>query len=180
MPRYVALLRGVNVGGANRVPMAAWRANLESLGCSGVRTVLASGNAVFAHASRSPVTLAARIRAGLVESLGVDAPVIVRTAAALAAIAAENRLAKLAANPSRLLVAVTAAPADLAALAPVAKLALPPGRAHLGRHALYIWCPDGIAHSEAAKALLGRAGRGCTTRNWATVMKIGEGVGEGG
>jgi len=179
VPRYVALLRGVNVGGANRVPMAAWRANLESLGCTRVRTVLASGNAVFDHPSRSPAPLAARIRAGLVESLGVDVPVIVKSASELAAIAAGNRLAKLAANPSRLLVAVASAPADLAALTPVAKLARPPSRAHLGRHALYIWCPDGIAHSEAAKALLGRAGRGCTTRNWATVMKIGEGVGEG-
>ena len=54
MPLYVALLRGVNVGRAKRVPMADWRALLEELGCEGVRTILNSGNAVFRAAGRSP------------------------------------------------------------------------------------------------------------------------------
>lgn len=170
--RYAALLRGVNVGGAKRVPMAEWRALLEAMGCAKVRTLLNSGNAVFESPLRSPAMLEAMIHGSLARALGVDVPVIVKPRKTLAAIVAGNALAAKATDPSRLLVAFTRDAESLAALSVVAPLAKARERFHLGEHAAYLWCAGGILESEAAKALLGTAGREATTRNWATVLKL--------
>jgi len=166
---HVALLRGVNVGGNKRVPMAEWRVLLEGLGCTRVRTLLNSGNAVFDAAPSGKH--AARIRQALLDALGIEVPVIVKTAAEMAAVEAENPLLDVASDASRLIVAFTAAAPDLAAMAALAGLIEPPERLHIGRHAAYLWCANGILQSKAGAALLGKA-RVATTRNWATVLKI--------
>ena len=167
---HVALLRGVNVGGKQRVPMADWRARMEGLGYGRVRTLLNSGNVVFDAAPSAQH--AARIRRALADGLGVDVPVIVKTANEMAAIVAGNPLLAEATDPSRLLVAFCATAADLAGLAPLAALAVPPERFHVGPHAAYLWCAGGILESKAGAALLGKAGRAATSRNWATVGKL--------
>lgn len=167
---HVALLRGVNVGGNKRVPMAEWRMLLEGLGCTNVRTLLNSGNAVF-DAAPSP-RLAERIRQSLLEGLSVEVPVIVKTAAEMAAIEAGNPLSAVATDPSRLLVAFTASADDLATLSPLAGLVQAPEQLHVGPHAAYLWCANGILESKAGAALLGKLGRAATSRNWATVLKI--------
>jgi uncharacterized protein (DUF1697 family) len=172
MPRFVALLRGVNVGKGKRVPMAELRKLLSALGYRDVQTLLNSGNAVFESAARSTTAHAGRIRTAIAKKLQVDVPVIVKSSSDIAAIQKENTLASIAAEPSRLLVAFAATAADLDALAPLAPLSSPPERFLLGKHAAYLWCPEGILKSRAAEALLGKAGRSATTRNWATVAKI--------
>jgi uncharacterized protein (DUF1697 family) len=172
MPRYAALLRGVNVGKGNRVPMAELRALLEALGCTRVRTLLNSGNAVFASPGRSAPTLATRIRAALAERVGVDVPVMVKSADEVAAIFAGNSLAAVATDPSRLLVAFAASAPDLAGLAAIRPLVRAPERFVIGPHAAYLWCPHGSLESKAGAALLGKPGRAVTTRNWATVGKL--------
>jgi uncharacterized protein (DUF1697 family) len=172
MPRFVALLRGVNVGGANRVPMADLRALLAGLGMREISTVLNSGNAVFTADNASAAAHAERIRAALAAGLRVDVPVIVKSAREMAAIEAGNSLAGIAADPSRLLVAFTADAGSLRDLSVLSQLTDPPEQFALGRHAAYLWCPGGILTSRAAKALLGRIGSRATSRNWATVGKI--------
>ena len=172
--RYAALLRGVNVGGARRVPMAEWRALLEAMGCSEVRTLLNSGNAAFRNPLRSTVMLEAMIHGSLARSLGVEVPVIVKPVKTLSAVVAGNPFADKATDPSRLLVAITRDAESLAALAAIAPLVKARERFHLGEHAAYLWCAGGILESAAAKALLGKAGREATTRNWATVLKLQE------
>ena len=72
MPRFVSLLRGVNVGKGNRVPMAEFKRLLEELGCAEVRTLLNSGNAVFASSARSTDRLAQSIAAELSAKLGSE------------------------------------------------------------------------------------------------------------
>lgn len=172
MARHAILLRGVNVGRANRVPMAEFRALLESLDYGEVRTLLNSGNAVFSVGAGNARQHVERIRAGLKERLGVDVPVIVKSARQFAAIVDGNVLAELATDASRLLVAFTQDGASLQGLAALAPLVRAPERLHLGEHAAYLWCPDGFLASRAAEALLGRLGRAATTRNWATVQRI--------
>lgn len=172
MRRYAALLRGVNVGGAKRVPMAEWRALLEAMGCTGVRTLLNSGNAAFWHPLRTTKMLEAMIHGSLARSLGVEVPVIVKPRSDIAAIVAGNPFADKATDPSRLLVAITRDAESLAALAAIAPLVKARERFHLGEHAAYLWCAGGILESAAARALLGKAGREATTRNWATVLKL--------
>ena len=174
MRRYAALLRGVNVGGAKRVPMAEWRSLLEAMGCTGVSTLLNSGNAVFWHSLRTTKMLEAMIHGSLARSLGVDVPVIVKPRAAIAAVVAGNPFADKATDPSRLLVAITHDAESLAALAAIAPFVKARERFHIGEHAAYLWCAGGILESAAARALLGKPGREATTRNWATVLKLEE------
>ena len=164
--RFVALWRGINVGKAKRLAMADLKAVLAGLGATGVQTLLNSGNAVF----DSPRKLGAdRIRAAVRESLGVDAAVIVKTAAEWVAIAAAHGIAE-ASDDSRLLVALTA---DAASLKAVASLATEGDeRLVVTQHAAYLWCAHGILQSKAGVALLKQLGDSGTTRNWATVQKL--------
>jgi uncharacterized protein (DUF1697 family) len=172
MRKFVALLRGVNVGKAKRLPMADFRSLLESLGYSEVRTLLNSGNAVFSGAAAASGRHAERIRQALSAQLGLDVPAVVKSAKELAAIEAGNALAGAATDPSRLLVAFAPDARTLDGLAALAGLVNAPEQWHVGQHAAYLLCPDGILQSQAGKALLGKAGQAVTTRNWATVLKI--------
>ncbi len=172
MTRFVALLRGVNVGRAKRVPMAGWRALLTGLGYEDVATLLNSGNAVFTASGRTGQAHARLIRAALAQALDLDVPVIVKSAREMAAIVVQNPFAALAGDPSRLLVGFAAAPEALARLADIASLVQAPEQFHLGAQALYLWCPAGILQSRAGEVLLGPRGREITTRNAATVGKI--------
>lgn len=172
MSRFVALLRGINVGRAKRVPMADLRDILATLGYTEVQTLLNSGNAIFASAARSPLIHAAQIREAVRKRLNIDVPVIVKTATELVAACDENNLLDIATDPSRLLVAVTQDHESLKLLKTLAPLAVPPERFHLGAHAAFLWCPDGILESKAANALVGKFKTEVTTRNWATMMKI--------
>lgn len=87
MKRYVAFLRGMNLGG-RRIKNDELRAEFEALGCEDVATFRASGNVVFAAGSGSEAALTKRIEAGLGEALGYAVPVFLRSCVELAAIAA--------------------------------------------------------------------------------------------
>src|SRR5512141_1230690 len=79
MARYVALLRGINVGGNNLIRMADLRACLEADGFDDVRTYIQSGNVVFT-ASGGPATLTERLERTLSAAFGYEATVAVRSA----------------------------------------------------------------------------------------------------
>ena len=170
--RYAALFRGINVGKAKRIAMADLRVLLEDLGYSQVRTLLNSGNAVFTARTTPTEKLASRIRAEVARKLGVDAMVIVKSASDVARIVAGNALARMATDHSRLLVVITR---DGSAIAALKKLAGQPWgdeRIHVGKHAAYLWCANGILESKAAEALFSQLEDVGTTRNWATFSKI--------
>jgi len=172
MARFVALFRGINVGRAKRIAMADLRALLESMGFGDVRTLLNSGNAVFSGPAESHAKLARRIRVAVASRLGVDALVIVKSAKDIDAVVASNKLAATAKDPSRLLVAFTHDAKSLAALASIANAEWGAEEVHVGEHAAYVWCANGILESKAGVALLTGLGQTGTTRNWSTVVKI--------
>jgi uncharacterized protein (DUF1697 family) len=178
MVRHVALFRGINVGKAKRIAMADLRALLGKLGYTGVQTLLNSGNAVFTGDASSAARHADRIRQAVLKKTGVDALVIVKTDKDVAAIIAGNELGAIADNHSRLLVALTNDGKALAGLKALARAEWGDERIHVGKHAAYLWCANGILESKAATALLkGLEGSG-TTRNWATLNKIHALMGE--
>ena len=172
MPRYVALFRGINVGKAKRIAMADLRSLLAQLGFTDIHTLLNSGNAVFTGDEAAPDKLAVRLRAAVARKLGVDALVIIKSAAEVAGIIKGNQLEKLATDHSRLLVAMTNDAKALAALRPMAKSEWGAESVHIGKHAGYVWCANGILESKAAVALLKNLSETGTTRNWATLLKI--------
>ena len=172
MPRFVALLRGVNVGKANRVPMAELRQLLADLGYTDVATLLNSGNAVFHADKGAPAVHAADIAAAISGKLEIEVPVIVKSAKELAAIVSENPIKAEATAHSRFLVAFAQDARALAGLAAIEPLVVPSERFVLGKHAAYLLCATGILESRAWDALVGKAGRSATTRNWATVLKL--------
>jgi uncharacterized protein (DUF1697 family) len=104
--------------------------------------------------------------------LKVDVPVIVKAAKELAAIVSENPFDVQAHEHSRFLVAFVQDAPALASLAAVASHVVPPEQFAVGRRAAYLHCAAGILQSKAGEALLGKAGRQATTRNWATVLKL--------
>jgi len=170
--RYVALLRGVNVGKAARVPMAGLRALLEGLGYDDVATLLNSGNAVFEAGRAGSAVLAGEIAAALVRDMNVAVPVIVKSSGEFDAIVRENPFAVASIDPSRLLVAFTRDVRSLATLAAIDDATDGTDEFHLGRHAAFLHCRAGLIASKAAQALLGKAGKVATTRNWSTTLKL--------
>jgi uncharacterized protein (DUF1697 family) len=173
--RHVALLRGINVGKAKRIAMADLRALVESLGCREVATLLNSGNVVFT-ATKSD-GLAARIQKAIAAKTGVTARVTVVSADELATIVRENSLLDVATDPSRLLVAFLADPADRPKLVALAKQDWKPEAMAVGSRAAYFWMPDGVADSRVAKALDKALGDATTSRNWSTITKLAALVG---
>lgn len=170
--RYIALLRGVNVGRAKRVAMADLRKLVEELGYADVRSVLNSGNIVFSADELDPAVAAAAIEEGLVLKLGVAARVMVIAGDDLAAVLAENALLPLATDHARLLVFLLPDAAARDALAPLCERDWGEGALALGQRAAYVWCPDGVLDSTAAAALGKQLGDATTSRNWNTLCKL--------
>jgi uncharacterized protein (DUF1697 family) len=172
MPSYVALLRGVNVGTAKRVPMAELRDVLAGLGCTDVATLLNSGNVVFRSRTRSASACATAIASALADRFGFDVPVVVKSAKELGAIVAGNPLRFTEVEYSRLLVAFVQDAGQLASLRKIESLVVPPEQFAIGYDAAYLLCASGLLASKAGAALIGRTGQAVTTRNWATVLKL--------
>jgi uncharacterized protein (DUF1697 family) len=89
MTSYVALLRAVNVGGTSKLPMADLRRIADEIGFANARTLIASGNLVFASADKEAV-VREKLEKRLAEHMGKPVPVMIRTAAEMAAVAAAN------------------------------------------------------------------------------------------
>lgn len=172
MSRFVVLLRGVNVGKGNRVPMAEFKVLLQDLGYSDVATLLNSGNAVFTSAGRSAPKHAASIAGALSRRLGVACSTIVKSSAEFAAIIAANPLVVPPSDHSRFLVVFAQDAQALRPLEALASLAQPPERFAVTAQAAYLHCAGGILESKLGAAMLGKAGHSVTTRNWATVLKL--------
>ena len=172
MTTYVALLRGVNVGG-KMVSMAKLREMLDSLGFEDVQTLLQSGNAVFRAAATPAAKLEQQLEAATAKYLGITCDYHVRTAAELqAAIDANPMTAQAEKDPSRFTVTFYKAPLDKAAVkAAQAAIDGPEILRAAGRH-LYMYYPNGQGRSKAG-VVVGKALKvQGTARNWNTVLKL--------
>ena len=172
MPRFVVLLRGVNVGKGKRVRMDDFKSLLEGLGYTNVSTILNSGNAVFTSSVRSASRHAVAIAAAVQQEMGVTTPAIVKSASELSAVISASPYVPPEAHHSRYLVAFAPEAEVLQALVPLQALAQEPERFVVTPEAAYLYCPDGVLQSKVGEALLGKVGKGVTTRNWATVLKL--------
>ncbi|MFI2615133.1 DUF1697 domain-containing protein [Streptomyces sp. NPDC018584] len=175
--RYAALLRGINVSGHKKVPMAQLRALLEGLGHGGVQTYLQSGNAVFTSARGDEVSLAAGLRAAIEEEFGFTVDVLVRDGAYLRAVADACPFPAAGLQGKQLHVTYFSAPVDAARFAAIDQTSYLPEEFRLGDRALYLYAPDGLGRSKLAEQLSRPAltkGLVATTRNWNTVTRLVE------
>lgn len=172
MARQIALLRGINLGARNRVPMADLRELVAGLGCEHVRTHLQSGNVVL-DADRPPERLAGELARALEERFGFAVPVVVRTRDELAAVVANDPFGALADDPRRYQVTFCSeAPAEPVVRELEAADLAPERVVVIGRE-IYAWHPGGIQRSPLAKLLTdARLGVTATARNWSTVLKL--------
>ena len=172
MNTYIALFRGINVGGSNILPMKELVARLQSLGCEKVRTYIQSGNAVFRHAEHSPPRLSARIRAAIRDSHGFAPDVLILTVDRLERAVRSNPYPDAEAEPSKLHLFFLAAVPDNPDIESLEKMRAESERFVLKTDVAYLHAPDGIGRSRLAARLEKALGVSGTGRNWRSVCKI--------
>jgi len=185
MASHVALLRGINVGGRNKVPMADLREVVASLGHTGVGTYIRSGNVLFSTADTDTAELAAALEAAIGERLGIWASVVVLSRDDLAEVLAGNpypdelnpKLVHVvflnARPPEGLLDRIAAAQGAVAAKGSRDTV-------QAAGRALFLHTPDGYGTSELAQTLFRiisapaerKQDLAATARNWATATKL--------
>ncbi|MBD8610804.1 DUF1697 domain-containing protein [Frigoribacterium sp. CFBP 13729] len=168
---HVALLRGINVGTAKRVPMAELRAAAEDLGNERPATLLNSGNLVFSADRPLGSEDADALRAAVRERTGVDAELVVLGGDAFARIAAANPLRDGSREAKLLSVAFAQAGRPVIEEAPPASDLAPELMVVTGE-AVYQWLPDGVLASRVPAAWWRSLAVPVTARNDATVRKI--------
>jgi uncharacterized protein (DUF1697 family) len=170
--KCVALMRGINVGTAKAVPMADLARVFDSLGFTGVKTVLRSGNVVFDvdTAQVDTAQVATMIEAAVVEAIGVRSSVLVIDAARFIAIAEANPLLETATDGSKSFVTFLGSVPDQVDLPDAAAIA--PEIVRVGDRALYQWMPHGSQQTKVPRSFWKQFDSPVTTRNWNTIGKL--------
>lgn len=171
--RVVALLRGINVGGGRRVPMADLRAALTDAGTAAVATYLQSGNVAF-DTSLSADAAADLVHDTIAATSGVpDVDVVIRTAAAIDRLIRE--VPYPVDEPRKLHVAFLGEGSDDVSLAAVDPDRFAPDRFSVVPGHVYLWLPGGVGRSKANNDFWQRtSGVPSTMRNWATVTALAD------
>jgi uncharacterized protein (DUF1697 family) len=186
MASHVALLRGINVGGRNKVPMADLREVVTSLGHTGVTTYIQSGNVLFSAADTDTAKVAAALESAIGERFGIWASVVVLSRDQLAEVLAGNPYPDEP-NPKLVhVVFLNAEPPEdlLARIAAAESAAAAKGSRDTVRvvgRALFVHTPDGYGNSDLAQAVFRiisapakqkKQDLAATARNWATSTKL--------
>ncbi|MFF5770786.1 DUF1697 domain-containing protein [Streptomyces californicus] len=174
---YAALLRGINVSGSKRVPMAELRTVLTELGHTGIATYLQSGNAVFRSDGDDENALAKALEQALHRRFGFPVDCLVRDAGYLAAVAEACPFPAAELEGRQLHVTYFDRPVDSERFADLEAGGFLPEEFRLGDRCLYLYAPDGLGRSKLAEALARPRhvkGLTATTRNWNTVAKLVE------
>lgn len=178
MTAYLALLRGINVGGRQRMSMADLRALLAGLGHTEVLTHLQSGNALFSSPRTDSGGLAAELEQAITQELGMSVRCLVRAHGDLERIVGGNPLAHVATDPARLLVTFLNVKPDAALLLTIDPEAYLPEQFAAGEQEIYTWFPDGVRDAKLTNAFFEKKLGGKkadivgTARNWNTVTKL--------
>jgi uncharacterized protein (DUF1697 family) len=170
---HVALLRGINVGGKNRLAMADLVALCEAVGCRDVATYIQSGNVAFQASATLAKQLPGKLSAAIAKKHKLEVPVIVRSADQLAAVVASNPYLR-AKHPIEQLhvvfLADTPSPAAARALDPKRS---PPDEFVVHGGELYLRCPAGVGNSKLTNAYFdAKLVTTSTARNWKTVLAL--------
>ncbi len=175
MSNFVALLRGVNVGGKNRLPMAELSRMFEDAGCSNVLTYIQSGNVRFSASQAKAAKVPRVISARIAERFGYRTPVILRTADELDETIRNNSFLLAGAPENHLHVLFLADQPEAAAVASLDPERSPPDAFEVRGREIYLRCPNGAGGTRLTNAWFdSRLATISTGRNWRTVLKLQE------
>jgi uncharacterized protein (DUF1697 family) len=175
----VALLRGINVGGKNKLPMTELVAMFERAGCAQVRSYIQSGNVVFDAPAALGKRISGLIEAEIARKHRLAVPVIVRSAKEMRAVAEHNPLLAAGADPGVLHVMFLADEPSKKACAALDPDRSPPDTFVVAGREIYLSCPNGVGGSKLTNAWFdSKLGTTSTGRNWRTVLKLVEMCGE--
>lgn len=169
----IALLRGVNVGGKNKLPMKELAAVLVAAGCEKVVTYIQSGNIVCSVPAALGKNLAALIERVIQEHFGLRVPVVLRTAAELKALIARNPFVQPGADPDLLHVGFLAQVPSASQVATLDPHRSPPDEFVVVGREIYFRFPAGLSRTKLTNAYFdAKLATVSTVRNWRTVHKL--------
>lgn len=172
---HVALLRGINLGPHNKLPMPELVELFEAAGCTSVATYIQSGNVVFAASPAVAKKVAAGVSRAIAERFGHAVPLVIRTAAELTAAATKNPLLGPKVDTSRLHVAFLSEKPSAKAVAELDPKRSPPDVFVVQGSEIFLLLPNGVADSKLTNAYFDSKLRVVTTiRNWRTVQTLAE------
>jgi len=169
---WIALLRAINVGGRNRVPMAALRDAYREAGCGAVTTYIQSGNVVLTAAESDPSQLGPVLEEALQRACGVESRVVLRTAIEWAAVTLRNPFADL--DSAHLAVTFLSAAPDPERVRDIEGRDIAPDRVRVVGRDLYWYLPAGFTAARLSAAVAERLLGPGTARNLKTVARITE------
>jgi uncharacterized protein (DUF1697 family) len=173
MTCYIALVRGINVGG-KMIKMEPLRASFEALGFDKVRTYIQSGNVLFESRAGSPTAIIRRIEEKILADFKHTVRVFLKTDKEMADVVKRNPFVKdKTVDPARLHVTFLAEDAPASAAACLETLAATAERYHISGREIFLYCPNGYGNSKLANPFIERKLRlAATTRNWKTVNTL--------
>ncbi|MGA3024614.1 MAG: DUF1697 domain-containing protein [Bryobacteraceae bacterium] len=170
---FVALLRGINMGGKNKLPMKDLAAMFAEAGCAGVRTYIQSGNVVFEAAQGAAARLPGVIEKRIAQQFGYRIPVILRTAKELGDVVAGNPFLKTGAAPETLHVMFLADRPGSGAIEALDPHRSPPDEFIVQGREVYLRLPLGVARSKLTNNYFdAKLATVSTGRNWRTVTTL--------
>ena len=174
MKTYIALFRGINVGGKNILPMKELVSILESLGAQNVQTYIQSGNAVFKMVDENSSKLSDQIRNEINRQRGFAPQVLLLTPVALNKAMAENPFPEANTDPGHVHLGFLAATPAQPDLAKLDQLKSESEEYRLIGQVFYLHAPEGVGRSKMAAGSEKCLGVPMTDRNWNTVCKLSE------
>ena len=171
METYIAILRGINVGGHKAIKMELLRKLCEELGFTKVKTYIQSGNIVFQAENLVYKTLEEKIGSKIKQTFGFEVPVLIKTKLELEQIIAQNQLLE---GHDETFLHVTFL-AEIPSKANVDKIIGPfaNDKFLISASAVYLYCPDSYSSSKLSNTFLeAKLKVTATTRNWKTVKEL--------
>lgn len=174
MTTYIAILRGINVSGKNKIKMAELRDKLATLGLQNFKTYIQSGNLVFSHPASSPDVLASDIKEAIFKHFGYDVPVLALKAEKLREVLEGNPfINQRSEDEGKLHITFLAEEPASEKLALLSNYAYPPDEIIAGEQAVYVFCPNGYGRTKFNNDFFEKKlGVTATTRNWKTSKKL--------
>jgi uncharacterized protein (DUF1697 family) len=174
-PTFIALLRGVNVVGKNRLPMKELAPLFEEAGAADVRTYIQSGNVLFTAAPSRVAGIPSLVSKAILDRFGFEPKILLRSAAELQAVASRNPFLLAGKDPAWLHVVFLADAPPAAAVARLDPARSPPDAFEVRGREVFLFLPNGMGRTKLGTDYLERTlATPCSARNWRTVLTLVE------